>query len=252
MWSRSDLKSNAKLVLKRSYWKAVLVALILLVISGSGGSTSSRRSFNNYRDSYGSAYHYSDPEFWIGFMAVIVALFVFIIIIIAVATALSIFVFNPLAVGAQRFFIRSRTEDAPLKELGYAFHANYKNIVWIEFLRGLFTFLWSLLLFVPGFVKSYEYRMIPYLLAENPNLTQAEAFALSKQMMNGEKWNAFVLDLSFIGWNLLSAITFGLLGIFYVNPYYYLTFAELYAALKERQNPAQQQNPYQQNPYQNI
>ena len=60
------------------------------------------------------------------------------------------------------------------------------------------TFLWSLLLIIPGIVKSYEYRMIPYLLADHPEMSKDEAFAASKAMIDGNKWDAFVLDFSFI------------------------------------------------------
>ena len=64
----------------------------------------------------------------------------------------------------------------------------------------LYTFLWSLLLLIPGIVKAYEYRMVPYLLADYPELSTEEAFRISREMMNGEKMNTFILDLSFIGW----------------------------------------------------
>ena len=74
--------------------------------------------------------------------------------------------------------------------------------------------------------------MIPYILADNPEMSKDEAFALSKKMMDGQKWNAFVLDLSFIGWELLSVLTCGLLSIFYVDPYRAATNAALYEALK--------------------
>ena len=71
--------------------------------------------------------------------------------------------------------------------------------------------------------------MVPYILAENPAMNRKEAFLISKKMMMGQKWNAFVLDLSFLGWRCLEAITFGILGIFYVEPYVQATIAELYA-----------------------
>ena len=86
---------------------------------------------------------------------------------------------------------------------------------------------------MPGIIKAYEYRMIPYILAENPDIDTKEAFARSKEMMTGNKWDAFVLDLSFLGWILLSVCTCGILAIFWVNPYMYMTDAELYVALKE-------------------
>ena len=72
--------------------------------------------------------------------------------------------------------------------------------------------------------------MVPYILAENPGMDHKEAFLISKKMMMGQKWNVFVLDLSFIGWRILEAITFGIVGVFYVEPYYQATMAELYAA----------------------
>ena len=74
--------------------------------------------------------------------------------------------------------------------------------------------------------------MIPYLLAENPQMTKEQAFAESKQMMQGQKWRAFVLDLSFIGWDILSGMTLGILGIFYVQPYIEATHAALYERLR--------------------
>ena len=91
-----------------------------------------------------------------------------------------------------------------------------------------------LLFIIPGIVKSYEYMMIPYLLAEHPEMTRQEAFAESKQMMDGNKWDAFVLDLSFIGWFILEKISFGLAGLFFVRPYYETVFAELYEANKQK------------------
>ena len=94
----------------------------------------------------------------------------------------------------------------------------YKNIVKIMFIRNLKIFLWSLLLIIPGIVKGYEYRMIPYLLAENPELTANEAITRSKEMMDGNKWRLFCLNFSFIGWDILAMFTFGI-GNLWLNPY---------------------------------
>jgi hypothetical protein len=91
--------------------------------------------------------------------------------------------------------------------------------------------LWTLLFIIPGIVKAYEYRMIPYILAENPHMSRKEVFAASKSMMMGNKWKAFVLDLSFLGWHILSVFTVGILELFYVAPYVYATNAALYEAL---------------------
>lgn len=76
--------------------------------------------------------------------------------------------------------------------------------------------------------------MIPYILAENPKIQRKKAFKLSKEMMKGNKWKTFILDLSFLGWELLSIFTFGLLNIFYINPYKVATTVELYKVLKKQ------------------
>lgn len=197
------------------------------------------------------------------FVVMILLILIIFIIIMVVALGISLlwmaFIGNPVTVGANKFFFKSLNEKAEVKELLSAFDGNYKNIAWIMFYKTLYTMLWTLLFIIPGIVKSYEYRMIPYLLAENPNLTKEQAFAISKQMMNGQKWDAFVLDLSFIGWEILSGLTAGILGIFYVNPYIQMTNAALYEELSLMHgrpalavagvnvgNPYQTVNPYAQ------
>ncbi|MGI6003007.1 MAG: DUF975 family protein [Lachnospiraceae bacterium] len=153
---------------------------------------------------------------------------------------LTIFVFNVLEIGGDRFFVgnaraadRQQTDGGPsLGEISYAFRSgNYGTMALGMFMRKLFIMLWSMLFVIPGIIKSYEYRMVPYIMAEHPEISWQEAFRRSREMMYGSKWDAFVLDLSFIGWQLLSFFSFGIIGILYSNPYYYATCAELYRAL---------------------
>ena len=99
------------------------------------------------------------------------------------------------------------------------------------FLRDLYTFLWSLLLIIPGVVKSYEYSMIPYILAENPQIDSDRAFAVSRSMTDGEKISIFVLDWSFFGWIILGTMACGV-GTLFVAPYIQATYTELYEVLK--------------------
>jgi uncharacterized membrane protein len=227
MWTRAELKENAKKYFKFNYWKMVLAALILTVISGGGGT-----SYNYQR--YYSAGNGGSVSMQLYNMSNYLAAFAAAFSVLAIiGIFLGVFVFAPLKIGAQRFFVVSHYQKAELNEVGFGFSHSYINIVKIMFLKNLYTFLWSLLLVIPGIVKAYEYRMIPYILAEHPDIDSREAFAVSRQMMTGNKWDAFVLDLSFIGWMILSSITFGIVGIFWVNPYYDMTCAELYVALKE-------------------
>lgn len=157
---------------------------------------------------------------------IVVFLVIFVLILLV-----DVFIINPLEVGCRRFFIRNLNEPAQIGNIGYGFDNNYRNVAKTMFFRDLFTVLWSLLFIIPGIVKAYEYMMIPYLLADNPQMTKEQAFAESKRMMQGQKWKAFVLDLSFIGWYILSGLTLGILAIFYVSPYVNATHAALYEAL---------------------
>ena len=96
-----------------------------------------------------------------------------------------------------------------------------------QFLVGLFTFLWSLLLFVPGIIKACSYSQAMYILAENPGISPTEAINRSKAMMDGHKMEYFLLNLSFIGWALLSALTFGI-GSLWLTPYENAAYAAFY------------------------
>lgn len=99
-----------------------------------------------------------------------------------------------------------------------------------SFLRGLYVFLWSLLLVIPGIIAAYRYAMTPFILADHPDMTVREAIAASKRMMHGHKWDLFWLDLTFIGWYLLCALTFNL-GCIALNPYMNAAYAAFYRHL---------------------
>lgn len=260
MWNRIELKRFAKQRFHSNYWPSVVVAVILSITLGtfSFGNSFSNASSNNYYDSSDinnilsdspipdssysdmSAYmkNYISSIFpGVNVNTILQGLSYIILIVGLLSILLNVFVFNPLQVGCQHWFIRSRTEDNyNIGSVGFTFKEGYGNVTKTMFLKQLYTFLWSLLFVFPGIVKSYEYRMIPYLLAENPYMSTDEAFARSRSMMDGEKWNAFVLDLSFIGWNILSAFTLGLVGLFYVAPYQAYTNMELYVTLCSKPN----------------
>lgn len=156
------------------------------------------------------------------------------IITAVVAIAFSIFIAKPLTVAGKRYFIRARQEDnTKILEIIEVFKkGNWINISIIMFLKSLYNLLWYLTI-IGGIIKAYEYKMIPYILAENPKVDRKKAFKLSKQMMKNNKWKAFLLDASFWGWNILSIFTFGLLNILYVNAYKSATMAELYIELRK-------------------
>lgn len=100
----------------------------------------------------------------------------------------------------------------------------------------IYIMLWTLLFYIPGIVKSYSYAMTPYILLDKPELSATEAITESRNMMNGHKMELFLLDLSFIGWILLSLLTCGIL-FFYVAPYMQAARAEFYRTLKGDDKP---------------
>ena len=101
----------------------------------------------------------------------------------------------------------------------------------VTFLVGIYTFLWSLLFIIPGIVKGYSYSMSMFVLADNKGMSARECIAESKKMTDGHKGELFVLDLSFIGWYLLSCLTCGI-AMLYVAPLVSATHANAYEALK--------------------
>lgn len=172
----------------------------------------------------------------IGIFALVVGGILLFIVLFIVIAAIHAFLFNPLEAGTARFFVRNLNDKAEIRELAYCYDHGYLNVVKTVFLRDLYIVLWGLLLIIPGIIKSYEYRMVNYILAENPEMNTKDVFAMSRDMMRGNKWRAFVLDLSFLGWHLLSLITVGLAGIFYAFPYRNMTNAALYEFLRYGRN----------------
>ena len=244
MWTREQLKNKAKIALRGNYWRVVLVTLIVFLIGGATANVGIKLDSDEWKTLLKSGIHFE--------LGIFENIFLIIPVVIGFAVVigifLSIFIFNPLEIGTKRFYFMNLNRPADVKELAFAFDNNYKNCVEILFYRDLYVFGWTLLFIIPGIVKAYEYMMVPYLLAENPNLTKEQVFTLSKQMMTGNKWDAVVLEMfSFLGWEILSDFTCGILSVFYVEPYKNLTYAALYEELSlihGRPATAMQKEPY--------
>lgn len=218
MWNRSELKDKAKGKLKGFYWQAFLVSLILVITGGSHNRLDFGSSASNPGNNGGG-------EFALG-----IALIVFLGILILLG--LRIFLGYILEVGGRKYFIELSRGSSEISYLLKYFNKQYyKNIITALLYRGIYIFLWSLLLIIPGIIKMYEYRFVPYIMAENPALDHDRALKLSREMTAGEKMEIFILDLSFLGWFFLGALFFGI-GILFVQPYYDAVNAELYQKLK--------------------
>ena len=226
MWNRQQVKEQAKQIMKRNYWKMFVVTLIASILTGEKTTIIERvQDFTSNNLSYDS-----QPIFYSSNFELIFYSFISVASILGILY--TIFIGNVIVVGNNGYFIKNHDENPGLGEIFSGFKGNYLNVVKIMFLMDLKTLLWLLLLIVPGVIKAYEYSMIPYLLAENPNLSADEAFSLSKQMTTEQKMDLFVLDLSFLGWIILGLICCGI-GILFVLPYPEATRAEVYLNLKE-------------------
>lgn len=147
------------------------------------------------------------------------------------AKLLGTFLVLPLEYGAYVAFLRFfRGEEI---EIGWLFDGYRQQRVWTtSILKYVYTILWSLLLIIPGIIKSYSYAMTDYILRDNPELKDNAAIELSMQMMQGYKMKLFLLHLSFLGWIFLSILTLGI-GLFWVIPYMYSAQTAFYEDLKQ-------------------
>ena len=223
MWTRGELKERGKAALHRNYWIVVLATLVVTALTGGFSNTAGNGSLQDGSNAVAgngdasatlmqmlfSLFGVTGDMIYKKLIGPVYAgmyasfLLILIMIVISAGLLFRIFVGNLFEVGGCRFY----EENSEHKT----------RIAWI----------------IDGFVKSYEYKMIPYILAENPQISRKRAFELSKQMMDGQKGDAFVLDLSFIGWEFLSFITLGIVQIFYVGPYINVTWAEFYKVMRE-------------------
>lgn len=168
---------------------------------------------------------------------------------------IAILVAGPLKVGERRFFLENRTyHGTHIGRMGFLFRERHFRPIWTMLVMNMYTFLWSLTI-IGGFIKTYEYEMIPFILAENPRIDRKKAFRLSKQMMKGSKWRSFIMDLSFYPWvfgitllfaissaiitgtplksALISEICCALFMTLFLNPYKTASKTELYIALRK-------------------
>ncbi|MBO5551648.1 MAG: DUF975 family protein [Lachnospiraceae bacterium] len=235
MWSINEIKQRGKNAFKANYWPSVLVAFILGLFATGSTGTVARSGSSAVQDS-GEAQSLSDavssltPSELAAVLAIVGGT---LFLVGVVSIILRIFLYNPLTVGCYRFFRKNaETAGAPLGTITEGF-SEYGRVFLTLFLRDLFLSLWTCLFVIPGLIKGYSYRLVPYIIKDNPELSATEVITRSREMMNGNKWRAFLFDLSFLGWELLSLITCGIVGLFRTDPYKKNSDAALYLELKQ-------------------
>ena len=222
MRTRQEIKAIGRERFLANYWPCVLVVLIMgLILAAISGVTSGP----TYISAVSAAASGREPDIsaastggsFLGSVAILL-------------------LSGPLTIGQNYFFIMNVLGRESEATLGAAFRAaftNYGRKLGGSLWMALFIFLWTLLFFIPGIIKSFSYAMTPYILADCPNVKARDALKLSMRIMAGHKWELFVFELSFIGWALLSALTAGILDIFYVGPYVQSATATYYLEVRE-------------------
>lgn len=138
----------------------------------------------------------------------------------------------PLTLGLISCFMKL-IRDEPFRIEGlFDGFKNLASAIILKLLMLIFTCLWTLLLIVPGIIAGYRYSMAFYILNDNPEMGAMDAIKTSKEMMKGYKWKLFCLQLSFIGWSLLSIFTL-FIGLLWLIPYIQASIANFYQNLKD-------------------
>jgi len=251
MWTNSLLKQNAWKTLKPYYWTAFGVTVMYIIAASLPNLLS--------RGLVSASIHVSngDVQRWVSLLeemtdmsemeiedhlpellSALAPIYRWLAMLAVSSWAVTIvgmvFVVNLIECGVCDFYCKARTGEVDLgRFFRYFMGGRYTPVMKVMFFRWLYTFLWTLLFYIPGIVKKYEYYLIPYLLAENPNLSKERAFAISKMTMDGEKWKCFVLEFSFIGWYILGWLCC-YVGVIAVIPYQQATMAEFYTCMRAK------------------
>ncbi|MDE5777782.1 MAG: DUF975 family protein [Lachnospiraceae bacterium] len=190
---------------------------------------------------------------FVGTVLIVIGIILLIILLIYILSvciqfAIGSFVNAPITVGYYRYFMKNRKQQANFMDLFAVFSkGNYMKVVKVMFATNIRIWAWSLLFYFPGLVKAYQYYFVPYIMAENTNISKERAREISRKMTDGHKWQIFVLQLSFLGWAMLfvleeiflGLISCGLLaipGVLLIYPlvgYQMATYAELYEERRE-------------------
>ena len=135
-----------------------------------------------------------------------------------------------IGVGYAKFNLNLVDKKNAAFETLFEYFSHWKTTTIARLLRALYVFLWSLLFIIPGIVAGFSYAMTDYILAEDPELTADEAISQSKSIMMGNKWRFFCLQFSFIGWDILATLAFGI-GHLWLTPYKQAAYAAFYREL---------------------
>jgi uncharacterized membrane protein len=208
--ANKELMAQARTSLEGNWGKAIGVAAIYLLLTVGVSNCPPSYTYSTYSALQGTSVN------------------------LTFGSVITLLIAGPLALGLYSFFLGlSRGEEVGIELLFDGFKQFAKAFI-ASILMGIFTFLWMLLLIIPGIIAALSYSQTWFIIRENPEIGAYDAIQLSKQMMNGYKWKYFCLCCRFIGWILLCLFTFGI-GYLLLAPYIYTSHAKFYDDLKANQ-----------------
>ena len=223
------MKRGQHAALKKNYWRSVVVAALMFLLTTVASKLTQTRSRSILRNVGFEPLHKMMPNEIMIITGIVVVGYMSIIVF---AALVKIICSNALEVGGCLFFKNNvEEESAKLTLIGEGF-SDYAHVFVTLLLRDIFVVLWSCLGIFPGLVKGYSYKMVPYLVKDYPDLSETEVITLSRRMMDGNKWRTFLLDLTFVGWLFAGIVTYGVISVLWMYPYYENTIAALYLELK--------------------
>ena len=229
MLKSKELRAKAWNSLKSKYWMAFIVVLVLGLLASLGTNlVTTAQSMTEITKMVDPSEMDSIIEAGAALISGAAA------VLSIVGLLISIFVGNAATVGLSHYFIKNTDSKPSFADAFWGYKVKYRRNIGTLLLMTIKTVLWGLLFIIPGIIKSYEYAIIPYILADDAEISSKDAFKKAKEMMKGNKWRLFKLNFSFIGWGLLCVLTFGV-GIIFLIPYVNAANAEFYVELKNKQ-----------------
>ena len=223
----SDYRAKAREILSGKWGMAILITLVAAILGGLATSASGSIQFEN---DVGDLKNLPD------------IIRTYLIVAASIGGVLGIIQFvigGTVQLGYCKYLLKLHDGgDGEVKDLFSEFNRFGDGFI-LRLLTGLYVFLWSLLFVIPGIVAAYKYAMAPFIMAENPGMTANEAITASKEMMDGHKFELFCLELSFLGWSILTVFTLGI-GSLWLNPYINMAFAVFYRNIQGFIPPVQQ------------
>lgn len=253
----ADFRERARMALQNNWLVAVLTGLVAsllgastTMLDGGGGSSSSSSESVEQDMQVLEQNGVNVTEILTNPIMQAVMAFIGVLLIVLVVWAIVIIVIGgPITLGYAKYNLNLVDGYNPqFSDLFSKFDCFGQGFC-VQFLRNLFIVLWTFLFIIPGLVKTYSYSMAAYIAAENPDMSATDAITASKELMDGNKWRLFCLNLSFIGWSILCIFTLGI-GALFLRPYREAAFAAFYREIVSERTPVMaQQTVSEDNPY---